>query len=29
VSIGHALMAHALYVGLDRSVRDYLAACVI
>lgn len=24
VSIGHALMAHALYVGLDRSVRDYL-----
>jgi len=29
VSIGHALMAHALYVGLDRAVRDYLAACVI
>ena len=27
VSIGHALMAHALYVGLDRAVRDYLAAC--
>jgi pyridoxine 5-phosphate synthase len=27
VSIGHALISHALYVGLDRSVRDYLAAC--
>jgi len=27
VSIGHALMTHALYVGLDRAVRDYLAAC--
>lgn len=27
VSIGHALVAHALYVGLDRAVRDYLAAC--
>jgi pyridoxine 5-phosphate synthase len=27
VSIGHALIGHALYVGLDRSVRDYLAAC--
>jgi len=26
VSIGHALMAHALYVGLHASVRDYLAA---
>jgi pyridoxine 5-phosphate synthase len=26
VSIGHALMSHALYVGLDRAVRDYLAA---
>jgi len=26
VSIGHALVAHALYVGLDRAVRDYLAA---
>lgn len=26
VSIGHALIAHALWVGLDRSVRDYLAA---
>ena len=25
VSIGHALISHALYVGLDRSVRDYLA----
>jgi pyridoxine 5-phosphate synthase len=24
VSIGHALIAHALYVGLDRAVRDYL-----
>ena len=27
VSIGHALISHALYVGLDRSVRDYVAAC--
>ena len=26
VSIGHALMSHALWVGLDRSVRDYLVA---
>jgi pyridoxine 5-phosphate synthase len=26
MSIGHALMSHALYVGLERSVRDYLAA---
>jgi pyridoxine 5-phosphate synthase len=26
VSIGHALIGHALWVGLDRSVRDYLAA---
>lgn len=26
VSIGHALISHALWVGLDRSVRDYLAA---
>jgi pyridoxine 5-phosphate synthase len=26
VSIGHALISHALYVGLDRSVRDYLRA---
>jgi pyridoxine 5-phosphate synthase len=24
VSIGHALISHALYVGLERSVRDYL-----
>jgi pyridoxine 5-phosphate synthase len=28
VSIGHALISHALYVGLDRAVRDYLRACV-
>jgi pyridoxine 5-phosphate synthase len=28
VSIGHALISHALYVGLDRAVRDYLAAVV-
>src|SRR4051812_42445595 len=27
VSIGHALIARALYVGLDRAVRDYLDAC--
>lgn len=26
VSIGHALISHALYVGLDRAVRDYLLA---
>jgi pyridoxine 5-phosphate synthase len=26
VSIGHALISHALYVGLRQSVRDYLAA---
>ena len=26
VSIGHALIAHALYVGLRTSVKDYLAA---
>jgi pyridoxine 5-phosphate synthase len=26
VSIGHALISHALFVGLDRAVRDYLAA---
>ena len=26
VSIGHALIGHALYVGLERAVRDYLAA---
>ena len=25
VSIGHALISHALYVGLDRAVKDYLA----
>jgi pyridoxine 5-phosphate synthase len=28
VSIGHALMAHALYVGLDRAVRDFLDVLV-
>ena len=27
VSIGHALISHALFVGLDKAVRDYLAAC--
>ena len=26
VSIGHALMSHALFVGLDKAVRDYLKA---
>jgi pyridoxine 5-phosphate synthase len=26
VSIGHALIAHALYVGLERAVKDYVAA---
>jgi pyridoxine 5-phosphate synthase len=26
VSIGHALISHALWVGLDRAVRQYLAA---
>jgi len=26
VSIGHALISHALFVGLDRSVREYLDA---
>ena len=26
VSIGHALMSHALFVGLEQSVREYLAA---
>ena len=26
VSIGHALVSHALFVGLDRAVRDYVAA---
>jgi pyridoxine 5-phosphate synthase len=29
VSIGHALMSHALFVGLDRSVRDYLDALAV
>jgi pyridoxine 5-phosphate synthase len=27
VSIGHALISHALFVGLDQAVRDYLDAC--
>lgn len=27
VSIGHALISRALYVGLDQAVRDYLTAC--
>ena len=27
VSIGHALISHAIYVGLAQAVRDYLAAC--
>ena len=26
VSIGHALISHAMFVGLRQSVRDYLAA---
>jgi pyridoxine 5-phosphate synthase len=26
VSIGHALISHALYVGLERAVKDYLVA---
>jgi pyridoxine 5-phosphate synthase len=26
VSIGHALISRALFVGLDRAVRDYVAA---
>jgi len=26
VSIGHALISHALFVGLDRAVRDYVVA---
>jgi pyridoxine 5-phosphate synthase len=26
VSIGHALISHALFVGLDQAVRDYLTA---
>lgn len=29
VSIGHALISHALFVGLDRSVRDYLAVLAV
>ncbi|HXE81244.1 MAG TPA: pyridoxine 5'-phosphate synthase [Vicinamibacterales bacterium] len=29
VSIGHALISHALFVGLDRAVRDYLAALAV
>jgi pyridoxine 5-phosphate synthase len=29
VSIGHALISHALFVGLDRSVRDYLQALAV
>ena len=29
VSIGHALISHALWVGLDRAVRDYLSALTI
>lgn len=29
VSIGHALVGHALWVGLDRAVRDYLAAVAL
>ena len=28
VSIGHALISHALFVGLARAVREYLQACV-
>jgi len=28
VSIGHALISHAIYVGLAQAVRDYRAACV-
>lgn len=27
VSIGHALISHALFVGLERAVREYLDAC--
>ncbi len=26
VSIGHALISHALFVGLDTAVREFLAA---
>lgn len=29
VSIGHALVSHALWVGLERAVRDYLAVLAI
>ncbi|MFI5179741.1 MAG: pyridoxine 5'-phosphate synthase, partial [Vicinamibacterales bacterium] len=29
VSIGHALVSHALWVGLDRAVRDYLRAVAV
>ena len=29
VSIGHALISRALFVGLDRAVREYLAACLV
>ena len=29
VSIGHALISHAIYAGLAQAVRDYLAVCVI
>jgi pyridoxine 5-phosphate synthase len=29
VSIGHALMSHAMFVGLRKSVEDYLAVCRI
>lgn len=29
VSIGHALISHALFVGLDRSVRDYLEVLTV
>jgi pyridoxine 5-phosphate synthase len=29
VSIGHALISHALFVGLRQSVMDYLAACKV
>ena len=29
VSIGHALISHALFVGLDRAVRDYVAAVAL
>jgi pyridoxine 5-phosphate synthase len=29
VSIGHALISHALYVGLDRAVRDYLGVLAV